>query len=284
MIIAVCNQKGGVGKTTIATNLAHRLSSQGTVLLVDADPQGNATTTIGLDLKPEALTLNDVLAAVATGQNPAVVYQAITSAPNDWGEVDVLPADRLLASRQEDVAIGREFRLRTALSPLGEDYAHIIIDCPPSLGILTTNALVAADTALIVTTARESAVDGVSEMITTIAACRSYYNPALRLAGILVNAHRPDRTDRKHWHETLQNSFGSYLIDAYLPEREAVAHAASAHIPIKAESDSLIDAALAQTTATITATTSNNSTARTASTDGTASTASTAGVRELVAR
>ncbi|MEW6888117.1 ParA family protein [Trueperella pyogenes] len=251
MIIAVCNQKGGVGKTTIATNLANRLSSQGTVLIVDADPQGNATTTLGVDLARNALTLNDVMAAIAAGQTPTVVYQAIVSAPSDWGEVDVLPADRLLASRQEDVAIGREYRLKTALSPVADDYAHIVIDCPPSLGVLTTNALVAADMALIVTTAREAAVDGVSEMISTIAACRSYYNQNLQLAGILVNAHRPDRTDRKNWHETLKNSFGPYLIEGYLPEREAVAHAASAHTPIKPALDPLIDTALAQTMATI---------------------------------
>lgn len=252
MIIAVCNQKGGVGKTTIATNLAHRLCHQGTILLVDADPQGNATTTLGLDLAPQALTLNDVMAAIAAGQTPTVVYQAIISAPSKWGEVDILPADRLLASRQEDVAIGREYRLKTALSPVADDYTHIVIDCPPSLGVLTTNALVAADQALIVTTAREAAVDGVSEMISTIAACRSYYNQNLQLAGILVNAHRPDRTDRQAWHETLQSAFGSYLIDAYLPEREAVAHAATSHTPIKTGIDPLIDTALTQTMTIIT--------------------------------
>lgn len=278
MIIAVCNQKGGVGKTTIATNLAHRLSRQGTILLVDADPQGNATTTLGLDLAPQALTLNDVLAAIAAGQDPTVVYQAIVTAPTQWGEVDILPADRLLASRQEDVGIGREYRLKTALRPLVEDYAHIIIDCPPSLGVLTTNALVASDTALIVTTAREAAVDGVSEMISTIAACRSYYNSSLYLAGILLNAHRPDRTDRQSWHETLQASFGSYLIDAYLPEREAVAHAATAHTPIKTGLDPLIDTALTQTMTIITGNASTTSTA------STASNVSAAGTRDLIVK
>ncbi|MEW6889240.1 ParA family protein [Trueperella pyogenes] len=278
MIIAVCNQKGGVGKTTIATNLAHQLAKEGTVLLVDCDPQGNATTTIGIELERSALTLNDVLAAVAAGQDPTVVYQAIVTAPTQWGEVDILPADRLLASRQEDVGIGREYRLKTALRPLVEDYAHIIIDCPPSLGVLTTNALVAADTALIVTTAREAAVDGVSEMISTIAACRSYYNQNLQLAGILVNAHRPDRTDRQAWHETLQASFGSYLIDAYLPEREAVAHAATAHTPIKTGLDPLIDTALTQTMTIITSTASADSTA------GTTSNVSAAGTRDLIVK
>lgn len=281
MIIAVCNQKGGVGKTTIATNLAHRLAHLGTILLVDADPQGNATTTLGLDLAPQALTLNDVMAAIAAGQDPTVVYQAIVTAPTQWGEVDILPADRLLASRQEDVGIGREYRLKTALRPLVEDYAHIIIDCPPALGVLTTNALVAADTALIVTTAREAAVDGVSEMISTIAACRSYYNSNLYLAGILLNAHRPDRVDRQAWHETLQSAFGSYLIDAYLPEREAVAHAATAHSPIKATLDPLIDTALTQTMTIITGTASP---ASADSTTSTASNVSAAGTRDLIVK
>ncbi|MEW6901097.1 ParA family protein [Trueperella pyogenes] len=232
MIIAVCNQKGGVGKTTVATNLAHQLAKEGTVLLVDCDPQGNATTTIGIELERNALTLNDVLAAVAAGQSPLVAHQALVQAPSVWGEIDVLPSDRLLASRSEDIALGRESRLRTALATLTDDYAHIVIDCPPSLGMLTTNALVAADSALIVTTARESAVDGVSEMISTIAAVRSYYNPNLTLGGIVVNAHRPDRTDRARWHETLKDAYGSYLLDGWIPEREAIAKAATAHIPI----------------------------------------------------
>lgn len=234
MIIAVCNQKGGVGKTTIATNLAHLLSRYGTVLLVDADPQGNATTTVGIELSKSSFTLNDVLAGVAAGQAPTVIHQAIIQAPPAWGEVDILPSDRLLAPRQEDVSIGRESRLRTALSAVADDYEHIVIDCPPNLGVLTTNALFAADSALIVTTSRESSVDGVSEMVTTIAAVRSYYNPQLSLAGILLNQHREDRIDRRQWREFLQDSFGSFFLPDYIAEREYVAHAATNHRPFAA--------------------------------------------------
>ncbi|WP_455952013.1 ParA family protein [Arcanobacterium haemolyticum] len=244
MIIAVCNQKGGVGKTTISTNLAHHLSQQGSVLVIDADPQGNSTTSLGVEVTRESFTLNDVMAAIAAGNSPSVIHQAITHAQSDWGNVDVLPADRLLASRNDDGSLGRESRLRTALTAVTDDYEHIVIDCPPSLGVLTTNALVAADTALIVTTARETSVDGVAEMVSTIATVRSYYNSRLTLSAIFLNAFRPERIDSDNWRRHLRDYYEPYLLEKFLPEREYINRAASSHSPIPAGVDDRADQAL----------------------------------------
>lgn len=231
MIIAVVNQKGGVGKTTISTNLASYLAKRGAdVLLVDADPQGNATTTTGIDLTGESFTLNDVLVAVASGAEPTVTHQAIVQANSSW-HFDVLPADRLLASRETDISLGRESRLRTALSSVKNNYDHIIIDCPPSLGMLTTNALVTADRALIVTTARETALDGVAEIVSTIAMVRAHYNHLLNLAGIVLNSYRADRVDRREWQKHLEDVYGDYVVNPPIPEREAIAVSASRHEP-----------------------------------------------------
>ncbi|AFV89676.1 Cobyrinic acid ac-diamide synthase [Acidipropionibacterium acidipropionici ATCC 4875] len=251
MITAICNQKGGVGKTVTTTALAHALAhTSHSVLVIDTDPQGNSTAI--LEATGTEFNLNDLLAAAASGTVNAT-RQAITPAGEAWPGIDVIPADRALASRETDVSIGREARLRACLAGVAGDYDHILIDCPPSLGMLTTNALTAADAAVIVTEAGETAADGVAEIVTTIAAVKTAYNPSLSLAGILINKFRHDRVERRDWRRKLSEYYGDLVLTRPLPEKEAVPRAAGAHTPIPETPDlQPLHQAIADVIATIT--------------------------------
>ncbi|QHO90277.1 chromosome partitioning protein [Actinomyces sp. 432] len=233
-IIAVANQKGGVGKTATTVNLAARLAAMGQrVLVIDSDPQGNATAILDIELDHDSRTLNDVLVAVATGQaGPGAITAAITPAGPAWPGIDVVPAERALAAREADTSAGREHILRTALDGATSDYDAVLIDCPPSLGALTLGALTAAYSVLIVTEARTSSVDGVDQLTDTISTVRKYYNQHLQTAGILINKWRSDRLDRGVWRDILKDTYGSQIIDHPLPEREIVATAATNRVPV----------------------------------------------------
>lgn len=233
-IIAVANQKGGVGKTASTVNLADALARNGhRVLVIDADPQANATSILDIELDVESRTLHDVLAAVATGQAGAgALAAAIHPAGPAWNGIDVIPAQRELASREADNSPGREFHLRTAMEGAIDDYDVVIMDCPPSLGALTLSALTASTHVLIITEPRASSVDGVAELTTTISTVQRYYNPGLTTAGIVINRWRNDRLDRAVWREELRALYGATVIDHPLPEREVVAVAATNRVPV----------------------------------------------------
>ena len=233
-IVAVANQKGGVGKTATTVNLADALARNGhRVLVIDADPQANATSILDVELDVESRTLHDVLTAVATGHAGAgALAAAIHPAGPAWTDIDVIPAQRELASREADNSPGREFHLRTAMDSAIEEHDVVLIDCPPSLGALTLSALTAATSVLIVTEPRASSVDGVAELTTTISTVQRYYNPGLTTAGILINRWRSDRLDRAVWRQELAAIYGATMIDHPLPEREVVAVAATNHVPV----------------------------------------------------
>lgn len=235
IVIAVANQKGGVGKTATTVNLADAYARAGhRVLVVDADPQGNASSILDVELDPtESRTLYDVLTAVAAGHaGTGALAAAIHPTSDAWDGIDVVPAQRELASREADSAAGREFHLKTAMDSAIDDYDVVLIDCPPSLGALTLSALTAASAVLVVSEPRASSVDGVTELITTINTVQRYYNPTLTVAGILINRWRADRLDRAVWSQELTNTYGRTIIDHPLPEREVVAVAATNRVPV----------------------------------------------------
>jgi len=180
-IIAVCNQKGGVGKTTTAINLSAYLASAGRkVLLVDSDPQGNATSGTGTD--KSKITKN--LYHLIIGHADAAETMLKTSVDN----LSLLPSSLELTGAEVELVgtIGREYKLQKLLKSIQEDFDFIFIDCPPSLGLLTINALTAADTVLIPIQCEYYALEGLSQLLNTVNLVKENLNPSLEIEGVLL--------------------------------------------------------------------------------------------------
>jgi chromosome partitioning protein len=180
-IIAISNQKGGVGKTTTAVNLAACLGNLGhKTLLVDADPQGNATSGVAIDKSKIKYSMYDILVEGAKAE------QCIISTPYD--NLHILPSSINLAAAELEIAekSHREALLKNAILPIKQYYDFIIIDCPPSLGLITTNARTVADTFLVPIQCEYYALEGLSQLMSTVRRIKRQYNESIELEGVLL--------------------------------------------------------------------------------------------------
>jgi chromosome partitioning protein len=225
--IAVANQKGGVGKTTTAVNLAAVIASLGSrVLLVDADPQGNATSGIGIQRGSfrrslyHSLVLDEPISAITL--------------PASIKSLDVVPSNKDLAGAEiELVEVDhREFRLKNALAAVEANYDYIIIDCPPSLGLLTLNALTAAKSLLVPIQCEYYALEGVTELFDTLARIRRIHNPGLMIEGLLLTMYDERTNLSAAVAADLRDFYGLQVFQTVIPRNVRLAEAPSYGKPI----------------------------------------------------
>jgi chromosome partitioning protein len=225
-VFAIANQKGGVGKTSIAVNLTATLAHYGQrALLIDLDPQGNATTGSGIDKNG----LEKSLYGVLLGE-----YDVASARVRAQGNYDVLPANRELAGAEiELIQIERrEYRLKEALAAVDADYDYALIDCPPALNMLTVNALTAADAVIIPMQCEYYALEGLSDLVGTLRKVKANLNPKIEIEALVRTMYDPRSSLTNQVSDEIKSHFGDKVFDTVIPRNIRIAEAPSFGKPV----------------------------------------------------
>ncbi len=227
-IISVVNQKGGVGKTTTAVNLAAGVGLAGKkVLIVDADPQGNTTSGYGVSKKDNTSTSYELLVGKTRVESAIIA--------TEFKNVDIVPASMDLAAAEIDLieTEHRESQLKIGLSPVREKYDYIFIDCPPSLGLITINALVASDTVLVPIQCEYFALEGLSQLMASVRQVKRLYNPTLEIEGIVLTMYDGRLNLTQQVVGEIKKYFAQKLYKTAIPRAVRLSEAPSYGMPIQ---------------------------------------------------
>lgn len=227
-VIAIANQKGGVGKTTTAINLGAGLAvAERRTLIVDMDPQGNATSGLGIDKNDVVRSTYDVLIGAIPAED--AILRGL-----HFPLLDVIPSSQDLVGAEVELVEGedRELRLRNALTGIRETYDYVLVDCPPSLGLLTLNTLAAADTVLIPIQCEFYALEGLSQLLNTIRLVQQSLNPGLQIEGVLLTMFDQRLNLSRQVADEAKEYFGSRVFSSVIPRNVRLAEAPSFGKPI----------------------------------------------------